>query len=177
MTGSTARGTVRRVEGSPENGEQRARRTGVVLGVLATLVLALGIVLGVVIASDDDGGSDEPDVTAATSSTRATQPTVTVTEPPARTTTATAPSEPTITQVQAKAAAARAATEEAAKGGVSIPPSDWDARCTALAGRPDASSWTCQVASSSGQCSGTIGVYARTPGDAATRDPRIGCGE
>jgi hypothetical protein len=156
-----------------EDGERRERRTGVVLGVLATLVLGLGIALGVVLTSDDGGGSDDPDVTAATS---ATQATVTVTEPPGQTT-ATTPAEPTITQQQAKAAAARAASEEAAKGGITIPPGDWDVRCTALAGAPSASRWTCQAASSGGQCSGTVVAFASRPGVALTAEPRIVCGE
>ena len=161
----------------PDDGEQRARRTGVLLGVLATLVVALGIALGIVIASDDDDGSDDPDVTQATSATQRTQPTVTVTEPPPPTTTTTAPSEPTITQTQAKAAAARGASAEAAKGGIGLPPSEWDVRCTAAGGGADAQSWTCQAAANGGQCAGTIVAYARAPGVAATREPRIGCGE
>jgi len=161
--------------GGPENGERRARRTGVVLGVLATLVLALGVGLGLVLASDDDG-SDDPTVTAPTATAQPTQATVTVTQPPAPTAT-TAPGPPTITQPQAKAAAARAASAEAEKGGIGIPPRDWDVRCTALSGAPDAGTWTCQAAANGGQCSGTVVVYARAPGVAATRDPRIGCGE
>jgi hypothetical protein len=160
---------------SPDDGE---RRTGVLLGVLATLVLGGGIALGIVLASDDDGGSDGPAVTATAPATTAapTTTTVTTTEP-APPTTATQPAPATITQEQAKAAAARGASEEAAKGGIGIPPSDWDVRCTAAGGGPRAVKWTCQAAANSGQCSGTIVAYARAPDVAATTDPRIGCGE
>ena len=160
----------------PDDGERRARREYLLLGVMATLVVALGIALGIVLASDDDDASDDPILTQITSATQRTQPTVTVTEPPPPTTT-TAPSEPTITQTQAKAAAARGASEEAAKAGITIPPRDWDVRCTALSGAPSASRWTCQAASSSGQCSGTILAFATQPGVALTAEPRISCRE
>ncbi len=143
---------------------------------LATLVLALGIVLGVVLASDDDGPSDDPDVTAPATATQPTD-TVTVTQPPPTTATATTPTAATITQPQAKAAAARGASEEAQKGGISFRPSDWDVRCTAAGGGPRATRWTCQVASSNGQCAGTIVAFARTTNVAVTADPRIACGE
>jgi hypothetical protein len=159
------------MEGSG-NGERRERRTGILLGVLGTLVLALAIGLGILLASNSDSGSDGTTATAQATTTTA----VTTTEP-APPTTATAPAAPTITQEQAKAAAAQGASAEAAKGGIGIPPSDWDVRCTAAAGGPRAVKWTCQAAANGGQCSGTIVAYARAPDVAATSDPRIGCGE
>jgi hypothetical protein len=166
------------VEGSePDKGE---RRRLVLLGFLGALVLGLGVALAIVLASNS--GPDKAVVTGTTPTTATTAPptqtTVTTTEPPTVTTSTTVvPTEPTIDQSQAKAAAARGASAEAAKGGIHIPPSGWDARCTAGGGGPTATRWTCQAAANGGQCAGTIVAYARAPGVGATTDPRIGCGE
>jgi hypothetical protein len=154
---------------SPEPSRRRAR---LVIAALAVLAAALAIALVVVLISDGGEDSDDADVTA----TPTAPPTVTAPEPPT-TTAPPPPTEATITQVQAKEAAAQAASEEAGRGGIGIPASDWDVRCTAAGGGPRAVRWTCQVASSSGQCSGTIVAYARAPDVAATTDPRVGCGE
>ncbi|MDX6650270.1 MAG: hypothetical protein QOJ97_2221 [Solirubrobacteraceae bacterium] len=167
------------MEGSgPDDGE---RRRLVLLGFLGALVLGLGAALAIVLASDSS--PDKPVVTAPTATTasvpttataQTTQTTVTTTEP---TTTTVTPTEPMIDQAQAKAAAARGASAEAAKGGIHIPPSGWDTRCTAAGGWPTATRWTCQAAANGGQCAGTIVAYARTPGVGETTDPRIGCRE
>jgi hypothetical protein len=163
------------MEGSG-NGERRARRTGILIGFLVAAVIGLGVALALALGGDDDN-SDEPVTTptsATTQTTASTETTVTTTPP---TTTTTTPSGPTITQTQAKAAAQRGASAAAEHFGISIPPGDWDARCTAVGGRSDAATWSCQVAANSGQCAGPITAYARAPGVAATRDERIGCGE
>jgi hypothetical protein len=160
------------MEGSG-NGERGDRRTVILLSVLGVLVLALGVGGGILLASNSDGDSDD---TTATATAQTTTTTVTATEPAPPTTT-TAPAEPTITQEQAKAAAAQGASAEAAKGGIGLPPSEWDVRCTAAGGGPRAVKWTCQATANGGQCSGTIVAYARAPDVAATADPRIGCGE
>jgi hypothetical protein len=169
------------VEGSgPENGGRRERRTGIALGFLGALVLGLGVALAIVLSSDS--GSDKPVVSATTATTASvattatTQPTQTTVTAPQPTTPTVTPTEPTLDQAQAKAAAARGASAEAAKGGIHIPPSGWDTRCTAGGGGPTATRWTCQAAANGGQCSGTIVAYARTPGVGATTDPRIRCG-
>jgi hypothetical protein len=168
------------VEGSePDKGE---RRRLVLLGFLGALVLGLGVALAIVLANDSS--PDKPVVSGTTPTTATTvaptqtQTTITVTQPTVpTTTTSTTPAGPTIDQAQAKAAAARGASAEAAKGGIHIPPSGWDARCTAGGGGPTATRWTCQAAANGGQCAGTIVAYARAPGVGATTDPRIGCGE
>ena len=162
------------MEGS-QNGERRARRTGILIGFLIAAVIGLGVALALVLANDDDGGEGVTTPTAATRATAPTETTVTATEPP--TTTTTTPSAPTIDQVQAKAAAARGAAAQVERFGITIPPSGWDTRCTAAGGTDQAAVWTCQVVANGGQCSGTIVAFARAPGVAATRNPQIGCAE
>jgi hypothetical protein len=161
----------------PENGERRARRTGILIGFLVAAVIALGVGLALALSGDDDDQEKSATTPASvtTAPTASTETTVTTTEP--STTTTTAPSVPTIDQVQAKAAAQRGASAEAVKSGITIPPADWDARCTAVGGRDQAATWSCQVASNSGQCSGSITAFARAPGVAGTRNPQIACGE
>jgi hypothetical protein len=170
------------VEGSePQDDGRRERRTGIALGFLGALVLGLGIALAIMLANNSS--PDKPVVTAPSATTASvpttatgqrTQTTVTAPEP---TTPTVTPAEPMIDQAQAKAAAARGASAEAAKGGIHIPPSGWDTRCTAAGGWPTATRWTCQAAANGGQCAGTIVAYARTPGVGETTDPRIGCRE
>jgi hypothetical protein len=160
--------------GGPDDGERRTRRTGILIGFLAAAVLALGVALAVVLANDDDGGS--PTTPTAATRTETVPTTVTTTAPPTVTTTTT-PSSPTINQVQAKSAAARGAAAEVQRAGITIPPGDWDVRCTASGGGTQASTWSCQVSGNGGQCQGTITSFARAPGVAGTRDPEIGCGE
>ena len=163
------------MEGSG-NGERRARRTGILIGLLVAAVIGLGVGLALALGGDDDK-KDESVTTptsATTQATTATEKTVTTTPPP---TTTTTPSGATITQTQAKSAAQRGASAAVVHFGISIPPGDWDARCTAVGGRSDAATWSCQVASNSGQCAGPITAFARAPGVPATRDERIGCGE
>jgi cytoskeletal protein RodZ len=153
------------------------RRTGILIGFLAALVVGLGVALALVVTGDD---SDSPSTTTVTSTATPTTPGTVTSPPPTQTTTPTTPtvpSGPTIDQVQAKAAAQRGASQEAGRMGIGIPAPDWDARCTALGGRAQAGNWTCQVASNGGQCAGTITAVARAPGVAATRNPRIACGE
>jgi hypothetical protein len=151
-------------------------RTRVVIGILAAVVIGLGVALAVVVASDDD--SDEATVTqpptqTVTSPVTTPEPTTT-TEP---TTTSTRPAVPTISQERAKDAARAGASRAVQRFGISIPADDWDARCTAVGGRAQAAVWRCQVAANRGQCAGTITAYATAPGEAGTRDDRIGCGE
>jgi hypothetical protein len=143
-------------------------RTRVVIGILAAIVVGLGVALAVVVASDDDGD----DATVTTPGTQTVTTTVTTTEP---TTTTTSPGETTISQVEAKAAAAAGASRAVERFGISIPEGDWEARCTAVGGAAQAETWRCQV--DGGQCAGLITAYATAPGEAATRDDRIGCGE
>jgi hypothetical protein len=164
------------MEGSG-NGERRARRTGILIGFLVAAVIGLGVGLAFALGGDDDN-EDEPATTptaATTQATITTETTVTTTPPP--TTTTTTPSSPTITQPQAKAAAQRGASAAVVRFGITIPPNDWDARCTAVGGTDEAATWSCQVAANSGQCAGTITAYARAPGVPATRNARVGCGE
>jgi hypothetical protein len=161
----------------PENGEERARRTGILIGFLVAAVIGLGVALALVLSGDDDKTTNKPVTTptsATTETTVTTETTITTTPP---TTTTTTPSSPTINQTQAKSAAQRGASASVVRFGISIPPSDWDARCTAVGGTDEAATWSCQVASNSGQCAGSITAYARAPGVAGTRNPRIGCGE
>ena len=164
------------MEGS-QDGERRARRTGVLIGFLAALVIALGVALAIVL-SGGDSGKDKTSATTPTATTAPTTPstetTVTTTEPP---TTTTAPDGGTIDQVQAKEAARRGASVEVTHFGISIPPQDWDARCTAAGGFDRAPVWTCQVAANGGQCSGTLFAIARPGGVPGTREPHIACGE
>ena len=169
------------MEGSgPGNGERRARRTGILIGFLVAAVIALGVALAVVVIGDDSDDDDSPTTsTSATTPPPSTAPrtTVTTTPPPTQPTTPTTPAGPTIDQIQAKSAAQRGASQEAGRMGIGIPPPEWDARCTALGGTDRSGSWTCQVAANGGQCSGTITAVARAPGVAATRNPRVACGE
>lgn len=163
------------MEGS-QDGERGARTTGILIGFLAALVIALGVALAFALSDGDsgkDGGTATTPTAATAPTTGPTETTVTTAEP---TTTTAAPAGPTIDQVQAKEAAARGAAAEVVRFGITIPPSGWEARCTALGGTDQSGSWTCQV-SSGGQCSGTITAIARAPGVAVTRTPRIACGE
>jgi hypothetical protein len=163
---------------SQGDGERRERRTGILIGVLVTAVIALGVALAIVVAGDDSSDDDSPTTsTSATTPPPSTSPRTTVTTTPPPTTTTTTPAGPTIDQIQAKTAAQRGASQEAGRMGIGIPAPDWDARCTALGGTDRAGNWTCQVAANGGQCSGTINAVARAPGVAATRNPRIACGE
>jgi hypothetical protein len=137
------------MEGSG-NGERPARRTGIQIGFLVAPVIGLGVGLALALGGDDDK-EDEPVTTptsATTQATTTTETTVTTTPPP---TTTTTPSGPTITHTQAKSPAKRGASAAEVHFGISIPPGDWDARCTAVGGRSVAGTWSCQVASNRGQ--------------------------
>jgi pyruvate/2-oxoglutarate dehydrogenase complex dihydrolipoamide acyltransferase (E2) component len=117
--------------------------------------------------------------TAAPTQSTATAPPPTATTQPTTPTTSTqtGAAAPTISQVQAKVAARAAAVRAAARGGIRIPAGQWDVRCTAVGGRDRSGTWRCQVASLSGQCSGTITAYAAGTGLARTRDVRVACGQ
>jgi hypothetical protein len=160
------------------NGEKRARNTGILIGVLVAAVIGLGVALALVLAGgDDDKDKTESATTPTTPTTQTTQSTETTitTTPP--TTTTTTPPEATITQVQAKAAAQRAAAAKAGTFGISIPPPEWDARCTAAGGTDQSASWSCQVAANGGQCAGSVTAFARAPGVPGVRNVNVGCGE
>jgi hypothetical protein len=159
----------------PENGEQRARRTGILIGFLVAAVIGLGVALALVLSDDEDKTEPATTPTSATTQSTATTETTVTTTPP--TTTTTTPSAPTIDQTQAKSAAQRGAAAEVVKFGITIAPNDWDARCTAVGGTDQAAAWSCQVAANGGQCAGAITAFARAPGVPATRGARIGCGE
>ena len=116
------------------------------------------------------GAPSQP--TAPTTATATTPSTATATTP-----TQTGSAGATITQVQAKAAARAAASREAARGGIGIPPGQWDAHCTAVGGGDRSGAWRCQVASLSGQCNGTLTAYAAGPGLARAREVQVACGE
>ena len=161
----------------------RERRLGFLIGFLVAVVLALGVLAAVLLTRDDNGRSAATTPTASTTATTtppattATQPTTPPTTTTATPTTPTTPAVPTISQGQAKAAASAAASRLASQAGIHIPASQFDARCTGAGGGSQAATWTCDVASSGGQCSGPVTVYAAQPGVAATRNPRVACGE
>jgi hypothetical protein len=156
-----------------DGGQGSDRRTGILIGFLSALAIGLAAAL-VVVLVDDDGEEPSRPATATT----ATAPTVTTTEPsPTATTVPEPPANATIGQPEAKQAAAEGASRNVRRSGIDIPPGDWDTRCTAVGGRAQAEVWRCQVASSSGQCAGSIVAYAARPGVAATREPDIACGE
>lgn len=145
-----------------------------------TLLALAGAVL--LVAGCGGGGSSRTSSSAPT----ATPSQSTATSPPTTSTAATAPTTPstptptgaappTITQVQAKSAARSAAVRAAARAGLAIPAGQWDSRCTAVGGRDRATTWRCQVASLSGQCSGTVTAYAVARGVAGARDVRVAC--
>src|SRR3954447_22359264 len=109
-----------------ENGENRARNTGILIGFLVAAVIGLGVALALVLSGgDDDKDKTQPATTptSATQTTQSTETTITTTPP---TTTTTTPSTPTIDQTQAKAAAQRGAAAAITKFGIMIPPPDWD---------------------------------------------------
>lgn len=169
-----------------EDEPARERRTGFLIGFLVAVVLALGVLAAVLLTRGDNGRSADTTPTAPTTATTPTHPATTATQPttppttttaPTAPTTPTAPGVPTISQVQAKSAAAAAASRLASRAGISIPASQFDAHCTGAGGGSAAATWSCEVTSSSGQCSGPVTVYAVRPGVAATRNPRIACGE
>jgi hypothetical protein len=161
----------------PDNGEKRARNTGILIGVLVAAVVGLGVALALVLAGGDDDKDKTQPATTPTLPTQTTQPTDTTVTTTPPTTTTTPPSTPTIDQTQAKAAAQRGAAAAVTRFGISIPPPDWDARCTAAGGTDQAATWSCQVASNGGQCSGSITAFATAAGVAATRNAQVGCGE
>ena len=132
----------------------------------AALALALGGCGG--------GGGSSAGVSGPTATTPASTPTATTPTTPTTTTTTTQTSPPaaTISQVQAKAAARAAASQGSNR---QISPDQWDARCTAVGGRDRADTWRCQVASASGQCSGTLTAYASAPGVARAREVQVAC--
>lgn len=167
----------------PSGPDRRTGRTGFLFGFLVAIVLALGVIVAILLTHDSKKGGRSSATTSVPTATTGTAPVTspaTVTVPPpttTTTTTTTAPTAATISQVQAEGAAAAAASREAARGGISIAPRDFDAHCTATGGASQASTWSCDVASSSGQCSGPVTVYAVRAGVAATRNPQISCGE
>jgi len=161
----------------PENGEKRARNTGILIGFLVAAVIGLGVALALVLSGgDDDKDKTTPATTPTTPTTQPTETTVTTT-PPTTTTGPSGSTTPTIDQTQAKAAAQRAAAAKAGTFGISIPPPEWDARCTAQGGTDQSASWSCQVAANGGQCSGSVTAIATAPGVAGTRNVDVGCGE
>jgi hypothetical protein len=143
--------------------------------------LAAALLGASVLAGCGGGGSSTRSSTptaAPTQSTATAPPPTATTQPTTPTTsTETGAGAPTITQVQAKAAARAGAVREAARGGIHIPAGEWDVRCTAVGGRDRSGTWRCQVASISGQCSGTVTAYAAGPGRARTRDVHVACGQ
>src|SRR5947208_12286429 len=146
-------------------------RTGFLIACgCAALALALGGCGG---GGGSSAGGSGPTATTPSSTPTATTPsTPTSTTPTVTTTTQTSPPAATISQVQAKAAA-RAAAFQGSNRHVS--PDQWDARCTAVGGRDRADTWRCQVASVSGQCSGTLTAYASAPGVARAREVQVAC--
>src|SRR5436305_10286459 len=132
----------------------------------AALALALGGCGG--------GGASSTGVSGptATTSSATTPSTPTTTTPTVTTSTQTSPPAATISQVQAKADARAAASQGSNR---QISPDQWDARCTAVGGRDRADTWRCQVASVSGQCSGTLTAYASAPGVARAREVQVAC--
>jgi hypothetical protein len=149
------------------------RRTGILIGFLAAAVLGLGVALAFALSDDDEEGPTTPTTVTRTE----TVPTTVTTSEPASPTTPTTPSQPTIDQTQAKAAAARGAAAHVERFGITIPPGQWETRCTGRGGGTQASTWSCQASGNGGQCQGTITAFTRAPGVAATRDPEISCGE
>jgi hypothetical protein len=135
-------------------------------------VVGLAVALVLVLVDDDD---ESP---APATATTGTSPRATTTQPaPTLPTVPEPPANPTIGQPEAKQAAAEGASRNVRRFGIGIPSADWDTRCTAVGGRAQAEVWRCQVASTSGQCAGSIVAYASRPGVAATREPEIACGE
>ena len=134
---------------------------------------ALWFAIGPVIYNNrkDENGQKTDTVTTVTTVTQTT-PTQTTT-----TTTTTQPAGPTISQVQAKAAARQAASNGVERFGITIPPRQWDARCVARGGGDQAQVWSCQMGANGGQCVGTVEVFAKPGGGAGTRRNQIGCGE
>ena len=109
--------------------------------------------------------------------------TVTITSTERRTVTTTAPAtqaepvSPTVSRSAAESEASRAASRTVDRFGISLRPGDFDTSCEAPGGGEQASVWRCNVRSKSGQCSGTISIFAKAGGAAGTRNNRIGCGE
>jgi hypothetical protein len=119
----------------------------------------------------DDSGSTTP--TAAPTTQTAAPTTATATTPTTPTQTGIAGA--TITQVQAKAAARRAASAEAQRAGHDLPSSQWDVKCTAVGGRDRARTWHCQTVSLDGKCGGSVTVSATGPGVAGASYVSVAC--
>jgi uncharacterized iron-regulated membrane protein len=168
----------RRPTGGREPGDDRKRAFG--LGFLAAVVLAGGVIAGIVIANgsgDDTSRTVTQTATSTQTVTTPTQTTATATTP-TQTQTTTGPSSPTtIDQQTAKKTAQDAASASAKSGGIAIEPSEFDARCTAQGGGSQAGVWSCQVASASGQCAGDVEVTAQDGGVAKATRNDVSCGE
>src|SRR5438034_11560275 len=101
---------------------------------MRTGALTCGLLACVALAVGGCGGDSETVSSTPTAVPSQSTPASTATTP--STTTATTPTQTgvtaaTITQVEAKAATRQAASREAARGGIGLPPDQWDARCTA----------------------------------------------
>lgn len=126
---------------------------------------AVWFVIGAIVIlnrSKDDGDKDGNTTPTQTSAT---------------TPTATTPAVASFSQQTAKQVAARAASVETDKQGVTVRPAEWDVKCTARGGGVTASEWTCELGSPSGQCTGTLEVYGSGGARIATRREQVGCGE
>lgn len=132
---------------------------------------AIWFVIGLAVYNSRKDDSSDKTVTDTTVTT------VTSTTPTETTTTTTQPAAPTISQVQAKSAARQGASNGVKRFGITIPPSQWDARCVARGGGDQAAVWNCEMGANGGQCVGSIQAYAGSNGQPATRRNRIGCGE
>jgi hypothetical protein len=146
------------------------RRGALICGLLACAALAWGGCGG------DSGTVSSTPTPVPTQSTATTSPSTATAAPPTATATTPATGGATITQIEAKAASRNAASREAAKGGVSLGPDQWDARCTAVGGRDRAATWRCQVASLGGRCTGTLTAHAAASDVAEVRDVQVACG-
>jgi len=81
---------------------------------------------------------------------------------------------PKITQATARRRLAAPRASNVIRFGIRIPPPQWKATCTA-SGAARANAWACQVASSSGQCQGSLIAYGPSAGGVASKGERIGC--
>jgi len=163
----------------PSGGQSSEPSAGVGGGPSPTTLVfaALGAaVAGLVIGAVAIGGDNEKTVTQTVTLSK-TQ-TVTVTSQP--TATATTPTDaPTgaVSAEAAKSAAQAAASETAFEAGISITPDDIDAQCTPQGGAATSDRWSCDVASQSGQCTGTLSVVAADQGETAIENNGVSCGE
>jgi hypothetical protein len=147
-------------------------RTGTLIACgCATLALALAGCGG---GSSSSHVSTPTATTPPSTSTAAPASTATATTPTA-TTTQTSPAPATISQVEAKAAARVAASQGVVRASTSLPPGQWDAHCTATGGRDRAGTWSCQVTSLNGQCSGSLTAYAAARDVARARNVQVAC--